>query len=175
MDTTSSKSPINLVHARQWVWVVAIPAVGALLSGLVLYWGTRLAGKQGTSNLLEVVVAGDGRFPFRTGIVRTLSSMLSIGSGSSIGREGAIVQLSATVASKAGQRARLATVSVETSGRVRRGFGNGRRLQRADCGSGLCRADRPGKLLDELVCSPALLLRYRVNGVAKFLRFEAVV
>lgn len=96
---------INLVHARQWVWVVAIPAVGALLSGLVLYWGTRLAGKQGTSNLLEVVVAGDGRLPFRTGIVRTLSSMLSIGSGSSIGREGAIVQLSATVASKAGQRA----------------------------------------------------------------------
>jgi CIC family chloride channel protein len=96
---------ISLVHARQWVWVIAIPAIGALLSGLVLYWGTRLAGKQGTSNMLEVVVAGDGRLPFRTGVVRTLSSMLSIGSGSSIGREGAIVQLSATVASKAGQKA----------------------------------------------------------------------
>jgi CIC family chloride channel protein len=96
---------ISLVHAHQWAWVVAIPAIGGLLSGLVLYWGTRLAGKQGTSNLLEVVVAGDGRLPFRTGIVRTLSSMLSIGSGSSIGREGAIVQLSATVASKAGQKA----------------------------------------------------------------------
>jgi CIC family chloride channel protein len=95
----------HLVEQRQWTWVVAIPAIGALLSGLVLYWGTRFAGKQGTSNMLEVVVAGDGRLPFRTGIVRTLSSMLSIGSGSSIGREGAIVQLSATVASKAGQRA----------------------------------------------------------------------
>jgi CIC family chloride channel protein len=95
-----------LVAQHQWAWVVAIPAIGALLSGLVLYWGTRFAGKQGTNNLLEVVVAGDGRLPFRTGIVRTLSSMLSIGSGSSIGREGAIVQLSATVASKAGQKAK---------------------------------------------------------------------
>lgn len=96
----------HLVKEHQWAWVIAIPAIGALLSGLVLYWGTRFAGKQGTSNLLEIVVAGDGRLPFRTGVVRTLSSMLSIGSGSSIGREGAIVQLSATVASKAGQRAK---------------------------------------------------------------------
>lgn len=95
----------KLVAQRQWTWVIAIPALGALLSGLVLYWGTRFAGQQGTSNLLEVVVAGDGRLPFRTGIVRTLSSMLSVGSGSSIGREGAIVQLAATVASKGGQRA----------------------------------------------------------------------
>jgi CIC family chloride channel protein len=95
----------HFVRDHKWVWVVALPTIGGLLSGLVLYWGGRIAGKQGTSNLLEVVVAGDGRLPFRTGIVRTLSSILSIGSGASIGREGAIVQLSATVASKAGQRA----------------------------------------------------------------------
>ncbi|MDB6057920.1 MAG: chloride channel protein, partial [Verrucomicrobiales bacterium] len=59
---------ISLVRAHQWAWVIAIPTVGALLSGLVLYWGTRLAGKQGTSNMLEVVVAGDGRLPFRTAV-----------------------------------------------------------------------------------------------------------
>jgi CIC family chloride channel protein len=66
----------------------------------------RLVGKQGSTNLLEVVVAGDGRLPFRSGIVRAISSLISIGTGASIGREGGITQLSATMASKWGQLAR---------------------------------------------------------------------
>ncbi|MDB6112895.1 MAG: hypothetical protein JWR69_4645 [Pedosphaera sp.] len=85
---------------------VLIPSVGGLLAGMVLFWGLRLVGKQGSSNLLEVVVASDGRLPFRTAIVKAISSLLSIGSGASIGREGAITQLSATFASKWGQLAR---------------------------------------------------------------------
>ncbi len=82
---------------------VLIPTVGGLVAGLVLHWGLRLVGPQGSTNLLEVVVAGDGRLPFRSGLVKTLSSLVSIGSGASIGREGGIVQLSATLASKGGQ------------------------------------------------------------------------
>ena len=85
-----------------WLRLV-IPAVGGLVAGFVLHWGVRLVGRQGSTNLLEVVVAGDGRLPFRSGLVKTLSSLVSIGSGASIGREGGIVQLSATLASKGGQ------------------------------------------------------------------------
>jgi len=84
---------------------LAVPTLGALAAGLILYGGIRLIGKQGSSNMLEVVVAGDGRLPFRTGIVRTLSSMISIATGASIGREGAIMQISATLSSKWGQLA----------------------------------------------------------------------
>ncbi|MCU0789401.1 MAG: chloride channel protein [Verrucomicrobia bacterium] len=82
---------------------VAVPAVGGLVAGLVLYWGLRLVGRQGSVNLLEVVVAGDGRLPFRTSLVKTASSVLSIVSGASIGREGAITAMSAMLASKLGQ------------------------------------------------------------------------
>jgi len=82
---------------------VLFPTAGGLIAGLVLYWGLRLVGPQGSTNLLEVVVAGDGRLPFRSGMVKTLSSLVSIGTGASIGREGGIVQLSATLASKGGQ------------------------------------------------------------------------
>ena len=81
----------------------AVPALGALLAGLTLHWGLRWVQSRGSTNLLEVVVAGDGRLPFRPNIVKTASSLLSVASGASIGREGAIVQLSATLASKAGQ------------------------------------------------------------------------
>jgi CIC family chloride channel protein len=85
---------------------VLTPALGGVLAGLVLHWGLRLAGPQRTTNLLEVVVAGDGRLPFRNGIVKFLSSLITIGSGGSIGREGGITQLSATLASKWGQLAK---------------------------------------------------------------------
>ena len=84
---------------------VLTPAMGGLCAGLVLHWGLRLAGAQRSTNLLEVVVAGDGRLPFRNGMVKFLSSLVTIGSGGSIGREGGITQLSATLASKWGQLA----------------------------------------------------------------------
>lgn len=85
---------------------IITPVAGALCAGLVLHWGLRLAGRQGPSNMLEVVVAGDGRLPFRTGLVKFFSSLMTIGTGGSIGREGGIVHLSATLASKWGQLAK---------------------------------------------------------------------
>ena len=85
---------------------VLTPVLGGALAGLVLHWGLRLAGPARTTNLLEVVVAGDGRLPLHNGLVKFLSSLITIGSGGSIGREGGITQLSATLASKWGQWAK---------------------------------------------------------------------
>ncbi len=81
---------------------ILIPTAGGLAAGLVLVLGLRLIGTPGLSNLLEVVVAGDGRLPLRTALVNALSSAISISTGASIGREGLIIQLSSTVASKFG-------------------------------------------------------------------------
>ncbi len=92
-------------HFAVWQRLL-VPTLGGLAAGLVLYWGFRLAGRQGPSNFLEVVAAGDGRLPLRTGLVRALSSLLSISTGASIGREGLIIQLAATLSSKLGQLAR---------------------------------------------------------------------
>lgn len=85
---------------------VLTPTLGGLCAGLVLHWGLRMVGPLRSSNLLEVIVAGDGRLPLRSGIVKFLSSLVTIGSGGSIGREGAITQMAATIASKWGQLAK---------------------------------------------------------------------
>ena len=82
-----------------------IPAAGGLVAGLVLFWGLRLVRGQGSQNLMEVIVAGDGRLRMRSSLVKTFSSLISISTGASIGREGSIIQLAATLASKAGQLA----------------------------------------------------------------------
>ena len=98
---------VTEVAERMLTWQrVVTPTLGGLCAGLVLYWGLRLAGPLRSSNLLEVIVAGDGRLPLRSGLVKFLSSLVTIGSGGSIGREGGIVQLSATLASKWGQLAK---------------------------------------------------------------------
>jgi len=95
------------VAANSSIWLrLLTPTMGGLCAGLVLYWGLRLAGKQGSSNIMEVVATSDGKLPLRTALVKAASSLVTIGSGGSIGREGAITQLAATFASKWGQLAR---------------------------------------------------------------------
>ena len=101
--------PGDPVEFAQWLpdWErVLVITLGGLAAGLVLHWGLRLVGPQGPTNLLEVVVAGDGRLPFRTELVKTASAIISIATGASIGREGGITQLAATLSSKLGQIAK---------------------------------------------------------------------
>jgi chloride channel protein, CIC family len=88
-------------------WVrLGLPILGAAMAGVILHWATYLARFPETGNLLEVVVVGDGRLNFRSAVARALASLLSITTGGSIGREGPITHLSATLASKLGQWAR---------------------------------------------------------------------
>lgn len=101
--------PGNIVEVAERLqdWQrVLLPTLGGLAAGLILHWGLRFVGKQGPSNLIEVVVAGDGRLPTRTDLVKACSAIVSIATGASIGREGGIVQLSATLSSKLGQIAK---------------------------------------------------------------------
>jgi chloride channel protein, CIC family len=101
--------PGNIVDVAEklpdWQRVV-LPTVGGLIAGLILQWGLKFIGPQRSTNLIEAVVAGDGRLPTRTDLVKTCSAIVSIATGASIGREGGIVQLSATLASKLGQLAK---------------------------------------------------------------------
>src|SRR5438477_5661726 len=96
---------VEIAEALNWWQRLLAPSVGGLAAGLVLFWGLHWAGKRGSSNLLEVVVAGDGRLPFRHALIKAVSSLLSISTGGSIGREGLITHLTATAASKCGQLA----------------------------------------------------------------------
>jgi chloride channel protein, CIC family len=82
---------------------LVFPAVGGCLAGLVLSGVARVASDRRTTNFLEAVVAGDGRLSLRKSFINALSSLISITSGASIGREGLLTQLTAALASKLGQ------------------------------------------------------------------------
>lgn len=96
----------NLVQAAESasVWVRAIsPMVGALVAGLTLWYFRRKGVGIRTENILEVVASGDGRLSLRRSLYSGVSSMVSLVSGASLGKEGAITNLSSALASAFGQ------------------------------------------------------------------------
>lgn len=100
----------NLVRAvsqAPWSWRIAIPVAGAVLAGVVLAVGERWSGAARGWDILEAVVLRDGVLHLRPTLVRAFSSLLTVASGGAVGREGPIVLLSATVASKLGQARRV--------------------------------------------------------------------
>jgi CIC family chloride channel protein len=85
------------------VYRVILPAMGGVAAGLVIYAGSRLiAGRENTTDYMEAVVLGEGSLSFRMSLTKIFSSMFSISSGASIGREGPMVQLSSLIASLVG-------------------------------------------------------------------------
>ncbi len=94
--------------ALQLVWWhrMVVPVAGGLLAGLILHWAGRVLTVPRAADYMEAVLVGDGRIGFRTTLLSALSSLCSIASGGSIGREGPMVQLAAMVGSKLGVVAR---------------------------------------------------------------------
>jgi chloride channel protein, CIC family len=100
---TGSNAEIISSFAHLPLWRrVAIPTVGGLLAGLVLWVGNRLTSRsrqKSTTDYMEAIVVGNGSISLSASIVKSLSALFSISSGASIGREGPLVQISSLVAS----------------------------------------------------------------------------
>lgn len=80
-----------------------IPAVGGAIAGIVLQSATRWLPRRGAADYMEAISIGRGVIGFRQTVARSLSSIFSIGSGASIGREGPMVQLAAMCSSLTGR------------------------------------------------------------------------
>jgi chloride channel protein, CIC family len=93
--------------------------LGAVLAGIVLRWGKKWAakGKRGDIHLDYIDAARLGRVDLndRTTLTRTVSALLSVGTGASIGREGPMVQLAAWLTS---WLARVVPIAPEQRGAI---------------------------------------------------------
>ncbi|MDZ4242008.1 MAG: chloride channel protein [Candidatus Omnitrophota bacterium] len=83
--------------------VILIPAVGGLLVGpLVTHFAPEAKG-HGVPEVLKAIAIKRGKIRPVVVIVKALASILSLGSGASVGREGPIVQVGAAIGSTAAQ------------------------------------------------------------------------
>ncbi len=101
----SSGSFVEMAEGLPWSMRIWLPAAGGLLAGCMLLLAKRGAQQTDTIDYMETVAIGDGVVPLRQSLWRVTSSLLTIGSGGSIGREGPMVQLAALAASLFGRYA----------------------------------------------------------------------
>jgi chloride channel protein, CIC family len=103
--TRHSTGLVATAELLPWWARVVVPTVGGGLAGLLLWIGQRVRAMHGARKVdyMEAVAVGNGQLSARSSILHAASSFFTIGSGGSIGREGPLVQLAATSASKIGQ------------------------------------------------------------------------
>ncbi|QRX83098.1 ClcB-like voltage-gated chloride channel protein [Glaciimonas sp. PAMC28666] len=100
--TGKSGSFVAIAKSLPWHLRVILPTGGGIVAGLILLLAKRVP-SAATSDYMEAVAIGDGNIPVRHSLLRSLSSLATIASGGSIGREGSMVQLSALAASLVGR------------------------------------------------------------------------
>lgn len=98
---------LSFAHKVPFYLKVLIPALGGLIVGLIVRWGTEKAKGHGVPELIEAVVLRGGRISWRTAAARVSASAITIGAGGSVGREGPIIHMGSFVGSAVGQIVRL--------------------------------------------------------------------
>jgi len=92
------------MHAWPWIFWPLLVGAGGVLAGFFLRYAVSIEQQQTVkTDYLEVINARLDAVPTRTSLFRALSSIASIGSGASIGKEGPMVQLSALCGSVLGR------------------------------------------------------------------------
>lgn len=94
---------VELALNFNWWQRLLLPTAGGLIAGLILQYATLWVPKKGADDYMEAIAIGTGVLSLRQTLVKSLSSLCSVASGASIGREGPMVQLAAMFASLVGR------------------------------------------------------------------------
>jgi CIC family chloride channel protein len=78
-----------------WWAVLLVPTLGGLACGVLVYWLAPEAEGHGTDAMVRVFHSVKGKIRGRVPIIKTVASILTIGTGGSAGREGPIAQIGA--------------------------------------------------------------------------------
>ena len=93
--------------AARWWLVLLCPAVGGLLSGLLVFRFAPEAEGHGTDALIRAFHRGGGIIRARVPLIKSFASIITLGSGGSAGQEGPIAQIGAGLGSILATRLRL--------------------------------------------------------------------
>ena len=100
---------VDAARAAPWWVVVATPALGGLVVGLIFRFAReRPKGGGGMSQLIEAVLLTGGKVPPRPVVASALAAVVTVGSGGSLGREGPMIRLGAMFSSWLGSRLGMA-------------------------------------------------------------------
>ncbi len=106
--------PIVLVTLHPWYWIIIVPAIGILIAAASAKYFAPEARGPGVPEVMENVAIRGGVIRLRVMIVKLWASAVSIASGGSVGREGPMVQIGATIGSVFGQVTQVTSRKMKT-------------------------------------------------------------
>jgi H+/Cl- antiporter ClcA/CBS domain-containing protein len=96
---TFSAESLSLAGLKPNVWMVAIPALGGLVIGLMARFGSEKIRGHGIPEAIEAILIGGSRMQPKVAILKPLSSAISIGTGGPFGAEGPIIMTGGAIGS----------------------------------------------------------------------------
>src|SRR3569832_2767190 len=94
-----STETVSLAGLSPTWWVVAAPAIGGLVIGLMARFGSEAIRGHGIPEAIEAILIGGSRMQLKVAILKPISSAISIGSGGPFGAEGPIIMTGGAVGS----------------------------------------------------------------------------
>ncbi len=98
-----SMESVSPAHNRLGYWVIAIPASGALIVGIMARYGSKAIRGHGIPEAIEQILTNDSRIPARMTFLKPLSAAIAIGTGGPFGAEGPIIATGGALGSLIGQ------------------------------------------------------------------------
>ena len=89
----------SFVANLPWYWVLMIPMVGGVAVGIILHHFTPDGRVRSVADVIEGAALNEGRVEKKAGVASALSSMITLGTGGSTGREGPVVHIAAMISS----------------------------------------------------------------------------
>jgi CIC family chloride channel protein len=91
--------PASPAQAAPGLWMVAAPALGGLVIGLMARFGSEKIRGHGIPEAIEAIMLGGSRMHPKVAILKPLSSAISIGTGGPFGAEGPIIMTGGAIGS----------------------------------------------------------------------------
>jgi H+/Cl- antiporter ClcA len=96
---TLSTQTLSTTNLKPDAWMVAAPALGGLIIGLMARFGSEKIRGLGIPEAIEAILIGGSRLQPKVAILKPLSSAISIGTGGPFGAEGPIIMTGGAVGS----------------------------------------------------------------------------
>jgi CIC family chloride channel protein len=109
MPPTGEGTPQPVSDPWPWWLVLLVPALGGLVSGLIVFSFAPEAEGHGTDAMIRAFHRGGGVIRGRIPLIKGVASIVTIGSGGSAGQEGPIAQIGASFGSLLGRWLRLSS------------------------------------------------------------------
>ncbi|MCF8243098.1 MAG: chloride channel protein [Melioribacteraceae bacterium] len=105
---------LDNILSAPWYIILLAPIIGGMIVGPLIYFFAPEAKGHGVPEVMQAILLKGGKIRPRVAIIKAFASAITIGTGGSVGREGPIIQIGASLGSTVGQFFKIPSKRMKT-------------------------------------------------------------